>query len=40
VLALYGEPNDVANTAVFLASDEAKFYTGSIFFPDGGATMH
>jgi NAD(P)-dependent dehydrogenase (short-subunit alcohol dehydrogenase family) len=40
VLALYGEPNDVANTAVFLASDEGKFYTGSIFFPDGGATMH
>jgi NAD(P)-dependent dehydrogenase (short-subunit alcohol dehydrogenase family) len=40
VLALYGEPNDVANTALFLASDEAKFYTGSIFFPDGGATMH
>jgi len=40
VLALFGEPNDVANTALFLASDEAKFYTGSIFFPDGGATMH
>jgi NAD(P)-dependent dehydrogenase (short-subunit alcohol dehydrogenase family) len=40
VLGLYGEPNDVANTALFLASDEGKFYTGSIFFPDGGATMH
>ncbi len=40
VLALYGEPNDVANTALFLASAEGKFYTGSIFFPDGGATMH
>jgi NAD(P)-dependent dehydrogenase (short-subunit alcohol dehydrogenase family) len=40
VLGLFGEPNDVANTAVFLASDDGKFYTGSIFFPDGGATMH
>ncbi len=39
-LSPFGEPNDIANTALFLASDEAKFYTGSIFFPDGGATMH
>ncbi len=31
-----GEPLDVANTALFLASDEAGFFTGEILFPDGG----
>jgi NAD(P)-dependent dehydrogenase (short-subunit alcohol dehydrogenase family) len=40
VLSSVGEANDVANTALFLASEEGKFYTGSIFFPDGGAAMH
>ena len=32
-----GQPLDVANTALFLASDESSFYTGSILHPDGGS---
>jgi NAD(P)-dependent dehydrogenase (short-subunit alcohol dehydrogenase family) len=40
LLAPYGEPIDIANTALFLASSEGRFYTGHIFFPDGGSTMH
>lgn len=35
-LARPGQPLDVANTALFLASDESSFYTGSILHPDGG----
>ncbi len=31
-----GRPVDVANTAVFLASDEASYFTGEILHPDGG----
>lgn len=31
-----GQPRDIANTALFLASDEASFYTGAILHPDGG----
>jgi NAD(P)-dependent dehydrogenase (short-subunit alcohol dehydrogenase family) len=31
-----GQPEDIANTALFLSSDEASFYTGEILFPDGG----
>ena len=31
-----GEPNDVAHTALFLASDESKFCTGGVFVVDGG----
>lgn len=31
-----GEPNDVANMAVFLGSDETKWVTGGIFTVDGG----
>ena len=34
-----GEPIDVANTALFLASEEGRYYTGSILHPDGGTTM-
>jgi 3-oxoacyl-[acyl-carrier protein] reductase len=34
-----GEPVDVANTALFLASEEGRYYTGSILHPDGGVTM-
>ena len=33
-----GEPEDVANMALFLASDESKFSTGSEFVVDGGYT--
>jgi 3-oxoacyl-[acyl-carrier protein] reductase len=31
-----GEPADVSNAAVFLASDEAKWITGTILNIDGG----
>ena len=34
-----GEAIDVANTALFLASDEGRYYTGSILHPDGGVVM-
>ena len=33
-----GEPNDVANGVVYLASDEAKFVTGTELVIDGGYT--
>lgn len=31
-----GEPADIANMALFLASDAASYCTGSTFFVDGG----
>lgn len=31
-----GEPDDIANMALFLASDESKFATGAEFVVDGG----
>jgi NAD(P)-dependent dehydrogenase (short-subunit alcohol dehydrogenase family) len=33
-----GSPEDVANAALFLASDEASFITGSVLTVDGGLT--
>jgi glucose 1-dehydrogenase len=35
-----GKPNDVAGLAVFLASADADYVTGSTFFVDGGLTWH
>ncbi len=31
-----GEPEDVANMILFLASDESRYVTGSEFMIDGG----
>jgi NAD(P)-dependent dehydrogenase (short-subunit alcohol dehydrogenase family) len=35
-----GEPREVANAALFLASDEASFITGTHLMVDGGYTAH
>ena len=35
----FGEPEDVANAAAFLASDEARYITGQVLSVDGGMAM-
>ena len=35
-LGRWGEPDDLAGAAVFLASDAARFVTGQILYVDGG----
>jgi NAD(P)-dependent dehydrogenase (short-subunit alcohol dehydrogenase family) len=37
-LGRIGKPIDIANAALFLASDESSFATGAIFVIDGGLT--
>ena len=32
----WGTPREVANTVLFLASDEASYFTGELLHPDGG----
>jgi glucose 1-dehydrogenase len=34
-----GEPEDMAGIAVFLASDDSAFATGTHFFVDGGISV-
>jgi NAD(P)-dependent dehydrogenase (short-subunit alcohol dehydrogenase family) len=31
-----GEPDDIANACLYLASDESGFVTGEVLYPDGG----
>jgi NAD(P)-dependent dehydrogenase (short-subunit alcohol dehydrogenase family) len=40
IVGRFGTPEEVASAAVFLASDEASFVTGSALVVDGGATAH
>jgi glucose 1-dehydrogenase len=35
-----GEPEDIARTAVWLASDEADYLTGTTLYVDGGMTLY
>ncbi|OFI49085.1 sugar dehydrogenase [Floricoccus tropicus] len=35
-----GKPQDIANAAAFLASDEASYITGTTLFVDGGMTLY
>lgn len=35
-----GQPRDVASVAVFLASDDASYVTGSTYYVDGGLTWN
>jgi NAD(P)-dependent dehydrogenase (short-subunit alcohol dehydrogenase family) len=34
-----GQPDDVADVVVFLASDASKYMTGQILRPNGGTAM-
>ena len=34
-----GQPDDVADVVVFLASDASKYMTGQILRPNGGQSM-
>jgi 3-oxoacyl-[acyl-carrier protein] reductase len=38
-LRRFGEPDDIAWAAVYLASEEAKFMTGQVISPNGGWYM-
>ena len=38
-LARFGQVSEVAPTAVFLASDDASYYTGQVLGPNGGDVM-
>jgi len=35
-----GEPDDIANTVVWLASDQADYLSGATIFVDGGMTLY
>lgn len=39
-LPFIGDPEDIANAMVFLASDESRYITGQLLAVDGGMTSH
>ena len=39
ILGRFGKPEDIANTAVFLASDKADYNTGQVISVDGGMNV-
>lgn len=39
ILERFGKPEDIANTAVFLASDKADYITGQVISVDGGMNV-
>jgi glucose 1-dehydrogenase len=39
-LARMGQPEEVARVAIFLASDDASYVTGSTYYVDGGMTRY
>ena len=39
ILGRFGKPEDIANTAVFLASDQADYITGQVISVDGGMNV-
>jgi NAD(P)-dependent dehydrogenase (short-subunit alcohol dehydrogenase family) len=40
VLGRFGNPTDIGDAAVFLASDEAAYITGQVLYVDGGWLLH
>lgn len=38
-LGRFGEPEDIAEAALFLASESARYMTGQVLHVDGGMAM-
>ena len=39
-LGRLGEPQDIANLALYLASDASQWVSGQVFYADGGITVN